>query len=699
VRAAVDDATLAVAHAIRSEDAFLRTVNRTTLADARLAAGEWAQARTLFEQAEAMQAQREPDEPQLYSLWGHHYCELLLCPAERAAWSESATLAEPSELLSSCAKVFERATRAMKVAVRNRWTLAVALDHLTCGRAALYAVRLRVRVPTLACTLTLEQAREQLESAVDKLREAGHQDFLPKGLLTRAWLHHLSHRDDLAQHDLDEAWTLAIRGPMPLFQADIQLYRARLFHDRDALAQAATLIHQLGYHRRLGELEDAQRSASDWSASAPTSEPTMPAITLRILHISDIHFRCAPDPTSARADEIRRETPRRARVMGGKAWKDNFTELLADGPMDLVCLTGDIADWGNPGEYEQATRFVDELLGALSLPRSRLFVVPGNHDIDRSKQPDAWTGIRSQSWEIRSKLSSWLAGDKVPTGVDDSWRELVRERQAAFSAWVEHELGRPELLPARSPHRRFGYRINVGPTLGLRVPLWILGLDTAWLAGDDHDAGKLMLTKDQLLLLGTGGDGHPLPGFRLALGHHPLAELADGGDARALLADYADIYLHGHQHRPITTLSIDPDRHLLELAAGCLFEGTRKDEHPNGFQVIELHLDAQGRPLRAGLRFRTWSDRGGHWHDDGSIYKKATHGRLTLEWPPGANASAEAPASDGGAKPGANASAQSTAAASSPVLEIWRNKLAFLLEQDPLTIDPRREVSPATSHR
>jgi tetratricopeptide (TPR) repeat protein len=262
VGAAVDDATQAVAHADRSEDAFERMAKRTTLADARLAAGEWAQARALFEQAEAMQAQDQPGEPQLYSLRGHRYCELLLGEAERAAWSESATLAEPSELLPRCAQVFERATRARMVAVRGRATLSIALDHLTCGRAALYAARLHARAPTLACTLTHEQAREQLEAAVDTLREAGTQHHLPKGLLTRAWLHHLCQRDDLAERDLDEAWALAIRGPMPLHQADIQLHRARLFHDRDALAQAATLIAQLGYHRRLGELHDAQAQLS-----------------------------------------------------------------------------------------------------------------------------------------------------------------------------------------------------------------------------------------------------------------------------------------------------------------------------------------------------------------------------------------------------------------------------------------------------
>jgi hypothetical protein len=58
--------------------------------------------------------------------------------------------------------------------------------------------------------------------------------------------------------DLDEAWEIAERGPMPLFMADIHLYRARLFGDLAALAAARQLIEKHGYGRRLPELADAE---------------------------------------------------------------------------------------------------------------------------------------------------------------------------------------------------------------------------------------------------------------------------------------------------------------------------------------------------------------------------------------------------------------------------------------------------------
>ncbi len=51
---------------------------------------------------------------------------------------------------------------------------------------------------------------------------------------------------------------------MPLFQADVQLHRARLFGDRAALAEARRLIDQHGYGRRREELAAAEAAAERW---------------------------------------------------------------------------------------------------------------------------------------------------------------------------------------------------------------------------------------------------------------------------------------------------------------------------------------------------------------------------------------------------------------------------------------------------
>lgn len=100
--------------------------------------------------------------------------------------------------------------------------------------------------------------------------------------------------------------------------------------------------------------------------------------------------------------------------------------------------------------------------------------------------------------------------------------------------------------------------------------LHLIGLDSAWLAGDDSDSGQLRLTEDQVMRLATDERGGPLGGLRLALVHHPLEDLADAAHCRRLLADQVDLLLRGHLHESEPNEWADPERRLRQLATGCL---------------------------------------------------------------------------------------------------------------------------------
>jgi tetratricopeptide (TPR) repeat protein len=83
---AVADARRAIDLADRSGDLFQRMGKRTTAADALHQSGERDEARALFEQAEVLERERQPEFDLLCSLPGFDYCDLLLAPAERAVW-------------------------------------------------------------------------------------------------------------------------------------------------------------------------------------------------------------------------------------------------------------------------------------------------------------------------------------------------------------------------------------------------------------------------------------------------------------------------------------------------------------------------------------------------------------------------------------------------------------------------------------
>jgi hypothetical protein len=248
--AAVIAGEQAVTFADRTGDVFQQLTKRTRQADALHQVGGRDESRRLFEDAELRQAAWQPQHPRLSSLQGFQYCDLLLADAERTAWQH--WLGEEvgsNDTTIACDAVTERAVDALGEAKSNRWLLDIALNHLTLARGTLYKG---------------EPARDHISAAVEGLRAAGDMSHLPRGLLTRAWARCLSGDEPGSRADLDEAWEIAERGPMPLIQADIQLTRARLFRDRVALEEARRLIEKHGYHRRDGELADAMAAAKGW---------------------------------------------------------------------------------------------------------------------------------------------------------------------------------------------------------------------------------------------------------------------------------------------------------------------------------------------------------------------------------------------------------------------------------------------------
>jgi TIR domain-containing protein len=300
VAGALDDAERSVTYSDAGADAARRQRSLTKLAYALHQAGRTVDSLAHLQQAEKMQLELQPRFPQLSALEGYRFCGVLLARAEHTAWrlvlrlEVSPNFPRPpqagtfalADLHKSCAEVQRRAAQSLSWSgiAYQAILLSPALDHLTLGRAALYAAILE-NAESGKRSANWENTRRELDAAVSGLRRAGTQDHLPRGLLTRAWLRFLTEAHtgvESAQEDLDEAWEIAERGPMRLFMADIHLYRARLFHavkpypwnkfedgregrgPKDDLADARELIERCGYWRRKEELEDAEEAAKVW---------------------------------------------------------------------------------------------------------------------------------------------------------------------------------------------------------------------------------------------------------------------------------------------------------------------------------------------------------------------------------------------------------------------------------------------------
>ncbi len=189
----------------------------------------------------------------------------------------------------------------------------------------------------------------------------------------------------------------ALRGDSDLVSAATRFYEEQIFQDVDEPVIQRLL--QLGLIRRVSPLcatlsGQFVRELVEDLAGVRYRRPT-PATplrlsarsstsdredTVRILHLSDLHFgrqhhwRLPSKPS-------RSEPDRRTLV---EAVVDDLRNADLAGNIDLLILTGDIADKPDPDFYEEAQAALEQLTRDLGIAAQSVLLVPGNHDCNLS---------------------------------------------------------------------------------------------------------------------------------------------------------------------------------------------------------------------------------------------------------------------------------------------------------------------------
>lgn len=299
---------------------------------------------------------------------------------------------------------------------------------------------------------------------------------------------------------------------------------------------------------------------------------------VRILHLSDIHFRASK---TWDADPV-------LRALTGFIGQEVEQGLMPD----LVAMTGDLAFSGKADEYELAIAWLEDLWPKFGdLPRDRLLLVPGNHDVDRSKVG------KSVRWTQDALLNARSQGDIAELLGNDDERATLLKRHDAYLAFLTEWFEEDRTIPW------WERKISIRGT-----EVHVAGLDSAWMSCGDQDRGRLLLGRWQVhqTVLTPGTETAQ---WRIALVHHPWDFLADFEyeEIPASIQRHADLVLRGHRHKtdPQRLARPDSGQSCLELAAGCVYDGS---DYPNAFQWIELSPPPE-KEVR--VRFRLWHE--GAW--------------------------------------------------------------------------------------
>jgi len=242
---------------------------------------------------------------------------------------------------------------------------------------------------------------------------------------------------------------------------------------------------------------------------------------------------------------------------------ENRYELLPD----MVIVTGDLTNKGRDREFEEAFHFLERIEQSLKLPRERIVIIPGNHDINRNRCEEYFE--ECEEFEETPSLPYWKKWQP--------WEKMFRE----------FYLECPDITFAKEEYWTL-FEIE-----DQRVV--IAGLNSTVADShrkDDHYGylGEEQLHWFEMKLKNARYDGWLRIG---AIHHNPISKnredkssLDDRDDFVARLGKHLNVILHGHTHDgKRESLSGIP---VLSTGSTGVRINDRPEEVPNQYQILQF---------------------------------------------------------------------------------------------------------------
>ena len=315
------------------------------------------------------------------------------------------------------------------------------------------------------------------------------------------------------------------------------------------------------------------------------------------LHISDLHFKSLDIYNSSIIHE---------------AFFNDLVVFIREKSLlvDLVFITGDIAFSGNNDEYILANTFLDRLISTLNINKDRVFIVPGNHDINR-KQITQLTEDLITSIDNRDKANNVLSSEE-----DINY---ICKKFSQYSIFLNNYFG--DSLSKYLINKNLSNFTRLLSISGKKVA--IIGLNSSWLSCGNNDRNNLLIGEKQIReSLERAKDAD----IKIAILHHPFNWLKefDENESNSLLSSECHFILRGHLHKSKVEFYSSPDSNVLIIASGALYE-TR--DNPNVYNFVQLN-EVKGEGI---IYLRRYSDESmGFFAKDTLTYQHAPDGEYTF---------------------------------------------------------------------
>lgn len=282
----------------------------------------------------------------------------------------------------------------------------------------------------------------------------------------------------------------------------------------------------------------------------------------QILHISDLHIN-----TKEHFDRSVVLDPLIERVK---------TDMRSGFQPEIVVVTGDIAATGIKDEYELAEKFFKDLRSALGLSVERLFIVPGNHDVDRKR----YRPTDIPSYDDMKELNDELENEEYRTDLLKGMEEYFKFVEVNYPHLKSRH---GNLVPFVSD-----YQTTCGKKIGL------VGFNSAWMCRKSPDEREIAIGEYQVKMAMEELKAFGGCDLVINIFHHPLRWLwlVDMKICRRYFD--GSILLTGHFHDPDGGYVEGLDGKYYLFQAGCAYQNS---SYPNRYHYITFNWDKKSIQL------------------------------------------------------------------------------------------------------
>jgi predicted phosphodiesterase len=303
----------------------------------------------------------------------------------------------------------------------------------------------------------------------------------------------------------------------------------------------------------------------------------MPAV---FVHVSDIHFGQEKDSRVYIHADVKQQLIADAKEVISK---------LAGGVAHGILVTGDITASGKWAEYEEAGKWLDELARSIGVEIHRVQMVPGNHDLDRSKL----------------SFSGKQILDHIRAGGSKEYEDILNnptDRAALFARFEDYGRFSFGYNCPLNNEGAFASEMEVSLAPGRAIRFIRFNSSLLCHGGERDEHPELMLGARQFIIPREDGVEN------IVLVHHPLNWYKDQDDVRGYIRSRARVFISGHEHDPkVSVDNVEDGCDVMMLAAGATAPYNSNDVFTFTYNIIEFDWDEEIDGLSVTMHPRAWN--------------------------------------------------------------------------------------------